>query len=57
MRLLVPPIELAVRFGQHRTPTQLPVLTMITGLCPMGVGGADPVAGRGGSVCRVVAVD
>jgi transposase len=26
-----PPISLPVGFGQHRTPTQLPVLTMITG--------------------------
>ena len=26
-----PPVELPVGFGQHRTPTQLPVLTMITG--------------------------
>src|SRR3954451_24131051 len=29
--LWFPPIELPVGFGQTRTPTQLPVLTMITG--------------------------
>jgi transposase len=31
-----PPIELPVGFGQHRTPTQLPVLTMITGYARWG---------------------
>jgi hypothetical protein len=29
--LWFPPIELPVGFGQTRTPTQLPVLTMVTG--------------------------
>jgi hypothetical protein len=31
MRFLFPPIRLPVGFGQTRTASQLPVLTMITG--------------------------
>ena len=40
--LWFPPIEVPVGFGQARTPTQLPVLTMVTGVLAVAVGGADP---------------
>ena len=49
-----PPTEIPVGFGQIRTATQLPVLTMITGYARF-VGAAGSVTLGGGSVCRLVA--
>ncbi len=40
--LWFPPIKLPVGFGQTRKPTQLPVLTMVTGYSRWLSGGADP---------------
>ena len=42
-----PPVTVPVGFGQVRRPTQLPVLTMVTGYSRWLIGGADPdPAGR-----------
>jgi hypothetical protein len=57
MRFLFPPIRLPVGFGQTRTASQLPVLTMITGYCPLGLGLAGADAPGRGLVCRLVVAD
>ena len=41
-----PDIELPVGFGQSRTAKQLPVLTMVTGYCPVRLRGAGARPGR-----------
>ena len=54
--LWFPPIELPVGFGQTRTPTQLPVLTMVTGYSRWLSAVLIP-SRRAGPVRRLVAAD
>ena len=52
-----PPITMPAGFGQMRTATLLPVLTMVTRLFAVALGGADPDAAGRGSVRWLVAAD
>jgi transposase len=52
-----PPIRLPVGFGQTRTASQLPVLTMVTGYARWASGLLLPSRRGRGLVCRLVAAD